>query len=199
MSEERVVYGEVIEQQLDNAVAAIPDGDERSMDIGSPYGSLRSFELAQRMAKALSCSDLVPTTYRGNVANTLVALELAHRTRLSPFMVMQNLYIMNGRPSWSAQFLIALVNTSGRFAEPIVFHADDTGTWCSAMLPSGRECIGAKVTMSMAESEGWTRNKKWQTMPELMLRYRAAAFFARQFVPDLLLGLYTDEEQAGMK
>ena len=42
---------------------------------------LSNFDLAQREAKALSASDLVPTQYKGNVANTLVALEIAHRIR----------------------------------------------------------------------------------------------------------------------
>lgn len=169
--------------------------------IGSPYNSEGSFVLGQRMAKALSSSDLVPMNFRGHIANTLVALELAHRTKLSPFMVMQNLYVINGRPSWSAQFLIALVNSSGRFAGPIEFVSDNESCYCIARLHSGRDAIGAKVTMDMARQEGWVdkRGSKWQTMPELMLRYRAAAFFARQFVPDLLLGLYTDEEQEHFK
>ena len=41
-----------------------------------------SFETAQREAKALSSSDLVPQQYKGNVANTLVALEIAHRIEI---------------------------------------------------------------------------------------------------------------------
>jgi len=71
---------------------------------------LSSFELAQRQAKALSASDLVPQQYKGNVANTLVALEIANRIGASPLMVMQNLHIIHGRPSWSSTFVIAAIN-----------------------------------------------------------------------------------------
>ena len=48
--------------------------------------------------------------------------------------------------------------------------------------------------MEMAQKEGWTRNSKWSTMPQLMLRYRAATFFGRQYVADLLLGIQTEDE-----
>jgi len=50
--------------------------------------------------------------------------------------------------------------------------------------------------MAMAEAEGWSTKpgSKWKTMPELMLRYRAAAFFARIYAPDITLGMQTSEE-----
>ena len=48
--------------------------------------------------------------------------------------------------------------------------------------------------MKMARLEGWTRNSKYTSMPEVMLRNRAATFFGRQFIPDLLLGVQTSEE-----
>jgi hypothetical protein len=49
--------------------------------------------------------------------------------------------------------------------------------------------------MKMAQQEGWTRkNPKYQSMPELMLKNRAATFFGRQYIPDLLLGVQTSEE-----
>ena len=44
------------------------------------------FEHAQRIAKLLSSSDLVPNQYKGNIANTMVALEMAHRMNASPMM-----------------------------------------------------------------------------------------------------------------
>ena len=50
----------------------------------------------------------------------------------------------------------------------------------------------------MAKAEGWLQKQgsKWQTMPDLMLRYRAAAFFARQYAPELTMGMHTAEEVA---
>lgn len=63
---------------------------------------------------------------------------------------------------------------------------------------SGEKIEGPKITMEMAKAEGWLTKtgSKWLTMPELMLRYRAAAFFARLYAPDITLGMQTSEESA---
>ena len=163
-----------------------------------------SFEDAQRMAKMLASSDLVPAEYReiGNgkgIANTMIALNMAKRTGSDPMMIMQNLYMVHGRPGWSSQFIIAALNSSGRF-KPLQFVMDGAGATRSCFIKTtdkdGNELIGPTVTMAMAKAEGWLDKKgsKWQTMPELMLRYRAAAFFGRLYAPDVLMGMQTAEE-----
>ena len=48
--------------------------------------------------------------------------------------------------------------------------------------------------MGLAQAEGWTRNRKYQTLPDLMLRYRAAAFFISMYLPDATMGFRTVEE-----
>jgi hypothetical protein len=50
--------------------------------------------------------------------------------------------------------------------------------------------------MAMAKREGWATKSgsKWQTMPDLMIRYRAAAFWGRLYIPELLVGIQTQEE-----
>ena len=68
---------------------------------------------------------------------------------------------------------------------------------CSAVeKASGKTVTGPAVTMAMAKAEGWStkQGSKWKTMPELMLRYRAAAMFGRLYVPDLLVGIQSQEE-----
>lgn len=75
----------------------------------------RQFESMQRCAKPYAESTVVPTTYRGNIGNCIIALELAHRMNLPALAVMQNLYVVNGSPSWSSKFLVASINTCGRF------------------------------------------------------------------------------------
>ena len=154
-------------------------------------------ELAQRMATALSRSTMVPMDYRGSVANCLVAMEMAHRTGISPLMVMQNMFIIQGRPSWSSQFIIAVINASGRFTPlDFVFSEDRQECYCTSTR-DGKLVEGPVVSYQMAKDEGWSTKggSKWRTMPELMIRYRAAAFFGRVHCPDLLLGLYSEHEQ----
>lgn len=154
------------------------------------------FEHAQRIAKLLSSSDLVPNQYKGNIANTMVALEMAHRMNASPLMVMQNLHIIHGRPSWGSSFIIASLNSCGRFG---TLRFESTPTSCKAVTmdkQSGAILDGPTVTMEMAKLEGWLDKpgSKWKTMPELMLKYRAAAFFGRLYAPEIMMGLYSADE-----
>ena len=154
------------------------------------------FEHAQRIAKVLSSSDLVPTTYKNNVANTLVALEMANRMGASPLMVMQNLHIIHGRPSWGSSFIIASLNSCGRFST-LRFVGD--ANKCKAVATdkaTGEVLEGPTVSLEMAKAEGWftKTGSKWITMPELMLKYRAAAFFGRLYAPEVLMGMQTTEE-----
>jgi hypothetical protein len=160
----------------------------------------QAFALLQRQATMLASSTLVPKDFQGNVANCCIGLEIANRLRASAFMVIQNIDIIHGRPSFRATFLIAMVNASGRFT-PLQFRmeGDKANRSCVAHCKdatTGEAIEGPEVSMAMAKAEGWsTKNgSKWLTMPELMLRYRAAAFFARLYAPDITLGMQTAEE-----
>lgn len=169
----------------------------------SLFSSIQAFENGQRIAKGLCSSNLVPEAYKGNVANTMVALEMANRINISPFMVMQNLHIIKGKPSWSSTFIISALNTCGRF-KPLRFkfegqnnQSDDYG--CRAItkdLETGESVIGPLVTWRMVKDEGWLSKpgSKWKTMPELMFQYRAAAFFGRLYAPDILTGMQSVDE-----
>lgn len=218
---------------------------ESQMPIVAPgFGSLQGFELMQRAARLLSSSTLVPVAYRqtiekldryGNVkesrenpnalANSVVALNMAQRMGADPLMVMQNLYIVEGRPSWSSQWIIAAINGCGRFS-PLRFDIQDLGdkevsytttSWnngqretstrtvtirdkvCVAWAvekETGERLESPKVTIEMAVKEGWytKSGSKWQTMEEVMLRYRTASFFGKLYAPELLMGLQSVEE-----
>ena len=165
------------------------------------FGTSDNFIMANQMAKALSSSTIVPREYQGNVSNCLVAIEQANRLKVSPLMVMQNLYVIQGRPSWSSKFLIAAINGSGKFDMELQYEEtkDKDGKPYSCLAwttKNGRRVEGKTVDMQMAKDEGWlTKNgNKWKTMPALMLRYRAASFFSSLNCPELTLGLYTKEE-----
>lgn len=162
---------------------------------------------AYSASKYLASSDLVPPTYK-KPENCLIALEFANRTGLSPLTVMQNLYVVQGKPSWSGQMCIALINGSKRFS-PLEFEfdgkpgEDNYGCFAYATrLDNGKVYYSDRVTISMAKKEGWyskidkygKETSKWQSMPTQMMMYRAGAFFARVHCPDILLGLPTTEE-----
>jgi hypothetical protein len=171
----------------------------------SPFqGDAEAWNTAQRIARALSSSSVVPEAYRGQagLANTLVAMEYANRLGASVLAVMQNLDVIHGRPSLRASFLIGAVNATRRFT-PIRYRwqgsegKDDWG--CRAIAKdreTGEECIGPLITIALAKAEGWStkQGSKWKTIPELMLMYRAGAWWSRVFCPELSLGLHTSNE-----
>lgn len=171
-----------------------------SQEIG--YFTEVGFVLSQRVAAMFAKSDMVPKEFQGNVANCVIALNMAKRMGAEPLMVMQNLYIVHGTPSWSSKFLIACFNACGRFSSlRYEFEgkegSDDWG--CRAVateFATGEKLEGAKITIGLAKKEGWIgkTGSKWVTMPEQMLRYRAAAWFIRAFAPEITMGLQTREE-----
>ncbi len=184
-----------------NVALVKTDNDDPSRALNA-FSSAANFAVAQRIASALSVSTIIPKEYRDNIPNCLIAIEIAARIGASVFMVMQNLDIIHGRPSWRATFLIATVNASKRFT-PLRFRWEGkagTETWgCRAVakdLENGEECIGSLITIGTARAEGWSTKpgSKWLTIPEQMLMYRAAAFWTRVYAPELSLGMQTADE-----
>ena len=158
------------------------------------------FNLLTTQARTFAATKIVPESYQGKPADCLVAIDMANRMGISPMMVMQNLYVVKGKPSWSGQACMSLIQGCGKFKN--VRHnyfgeenSDGRGCFVSAVWADTGEIVnGPKVTIAMAKAEDWTKNSKWKNIPELMLAYRAAAFFARVHCPEALMGVQTSEE-----
>lgn len=191
---------EVVVQEEKKEVATTSRNKVTDFSLGI-FGTSDNFIMAGQMAKALAQSTIVPNTYQNNQANCLIAIEQAQRLNVSPLMVMQNLYVIQGRPSWSSKFLIAAINNSGKYDMELQFDetVDKQGKPFSCKcwtMKNGRRVDGMTVDVDMAKDEGWLAKSgsKWKTLPQLMLRYRAASFFSSLNCPELTLGLYTREE-----
>lgn len=164
--------------------------------------TLQGFELAQRAAKCLATSTLVPEAYRGNLSNCIIALNMAQRMGADPLMVMQNLYLVHGRPSWSAPFMIASFNQCGRFDSIRYEWRGQQGEkeWgCRAYArekSSGERIESAWIDWKMVEAEGWDKRNgsKWKTIPQQMFMYRSASWLVRAYAPELSMGLQTVDE-----
>jgi len=179
-----------------------PAPEAAAAPVAMGFNSQQGFELMQRGARLLAASTLVPQTYQNNLPNCVIALNMASRLGADPLLVMQNLYVVHGRPAWSAQFLIATFNQCGRFS---AIRYKWTGTegkddWaCQAYATekdTGETIVGPVISIAMAKREGWDSKagSKWKTIPQLMLMYRAAAWFVRTHAPELSMGLQTAEE-----
>lgn len=170
-----------------------------------PLTSLTDSKCAKALdfhARKYANSRIVPEAYRGNPDDCFVACSMANRMNIDPLIVMQQLYIVKGKPGWSGQACISLVNNCGKFT-PLEFTyvgtpgAKSYGCFAWANRKStGAPVKGSTVTMELVEKEGWLDKpgSKWKTMPEQMLAYRAAAFFARLYTPEALMGFQTVEE-----
>jgi hypothetical protein len=166
------------------------------------FSDAAGFDLAQRIAKAFSLSSLVPAQYQNNLPNCLIALDMAQRIGISPMQCAQNLYVVQGRPSWSAKFLIATFNQCGRYSSIRYEWQSEQGKpdWgCRAYAiekATGERVQSSWITWKLVEAEGWNKKSgsKWLTMPEQMFMYRAAAWLVNTHAPEISMGLNTAEE-----
>lgn len=184
-----------------------PKGGTLATYSGGVFGNVEQFETSQRMGKALALSTFFPASLKGkdageSMSNALVVLELGQRLNLSPVQVAQNVHIIHGRPSFSAKMKMALLAQRSRFIDIQYEMTGEQGkdTWGCVVVATdstnGQQVRGVEVTIAMAKAEGWyaKNGSKWQTMPELMLKYRAASFFVDTQCPDLVLGIATAED-----
>ena len=181
------------------------EADQQKLQLPAATNLLQNPKLLNQIFKLsniYSSSSMVPDSYRGKPDNCFVALELASRMDVSPMLIFQTLYIVQGKPSWSGQACKALVDGSGKFRESEYimtgnFEDGSRGCYLQAVnSKTGKLVKGTEITLKMARDEGWMNKNgsKWKTMPEQMLKYRAAAFFARTECPEVLMGFQTAEE-----
>lgn len=172
------------------------------MEVSIGWDSSGQFEHTQRVARMLTETTLVPDNFRGkeNLGNAVIALNMATRLGADVLAVMQSIYIVYGKPSWASTFIIALINSSKRFDGILRYRMSGSGNerTCVAWVKSrdGEILESPESSIQMAIAEGWygKNGSKWKTMPDLMLRYRAATFFGRFYCPDLMLGMRSTEE-----
>lgn len=161
-----------------------------------------SFERLMEMSSFLSKSTVVPAVYMNRPENCFIALDMASRMGISPMIVMQNLHIIQGKPSWSGAAVASLIKASPQFknVELVYVGAPNTDNWGAYVTAestiTGKTIKGGTVTLAIAKKEGWFQKagSKWQTMPEIMLAYRAYAWFGRVHAPELLMGLQSSDE-----
>lgn len=154
----------------------------------------KAMEMSEFMAK----SDIIPAHYKGKPSNVFIALQTALRMNIDPLMVMQSTFVVSGKLGMASSFAISLANSSGLFKDGIRYKVSGSGenlavTAYTNYRSSGEE-ISYTVSMKMAQAEGWVKNSKYQSMPELMLRYRAATFLIRTHAPEVLNGMHMVEE-----
>lgn len=178
-------------------IRQIPTQTQTQLASHTDTGIISDFRQYFKMASELCKADIIPQAYKGKVADTAIAIDMANRMGVSPMMVMQSMYVVKGKPSWSGQACLSFIRAKFTDVKVIYVGAkgtDDRGCYIKATDKDGDVLEGTTVTMSMAKAEGWTSNSKWRNMPEQMLAYRAASFFARVHCPETLMGVQVEGE-----
>ena len=178
-------------------IRQMPTQTQTQLASHTDTGIISDFRQYFKMASELCKADIIPQAYKGKVADTAIAIDMANRMGVSPMMVMQSMYVVKGKPSWSGQACLSFIRAKFTDVKVIYVGAkgtDDRGCYVKATDKDGDVLEGTTVTMSMAKAEGWTSNSKWRNMPEQMLAYRAASFFARVHCPETLMGVQVEGE-----
>ena len=180
--------------------------------FADPFESAASYRHFMEVARTFAGSIFVPEHFKGKPGDCLVALNLAKRMDEDPLQVMQNIFVVKGRPGFYTSFMIARANRRGGLRskirwdevtlEPaVVEHKGvkfpNVEVTAYAIDQFG-DRIEAAVSTAMAVAEDWVSNSKYRTMCIHMLRWRAAAFLIRQYMPEVMMGFSTVEEAETM-
>lgn len=169
--------------------------------VSTMWNDVELFKQSQRMAQLLLASDTIPQSYKGKLPDCVIAIDMANRMGVSPLVIMQNSQIVRGNFSWKGTACKAMIDGCGKYDDSYYVEVgkrgeDSWGYYLEAIDKRGRVVKGCTVDIAMAKAEGWYQKdgSKWKTMPELMLKYRAAAFFFRTECASLAMGFLTTEE-----
>lgn len=154
---------------------------------------------AKDFAEVLSKSGLVPNEYQGRPANILVAVQWGNEIGLAPMQALQNIAVINGRPSLWGDSLLALVMQHPMFGgckEYMNKEKTVATTELTRLLPNGERMVTV-TTFSVDDAKKanlWNKKGPWQQYPHRMMQLRARGFAVRNCFPDALKGMITYEE-----
>ena len=159
-----------------------------------------TMEEAMKFSEMLARSSMVPRQYQGKPEDVMVACQWGREIGLAPMQALQNIAVINGKPSVYGDAAMALVQASP-VCEGIEETIEGEGTpnpvaVCIAHR-KGRKPVVAKFSVEDAKRAGlWGKQGPWQAYPKRMLQMRARGFALRDAFPDVLKGLITAEEAA---
>lgn len=175
---------------------------EKSLAVSERFSLVpKTFSEAKIFAEMLADSDFVPKQYYRKPGNILIAVQMGLELGLQPINALQNIAVINGKPSIYGDAMIAVVRASG-LCEYIdeTIDKSDPKNWIARCVtkrkgePKEREEI---FTTEMAiKGQLWGKAGPWTTYPDRMLKMRARGFLLRDVYGDVLCGLISSEEAA---
>ncbi|KXV66610.1 recombinase family protein [Gluconobacter oxydans] len=165
----------------------------------APAIQISSFNELMRFAEIAAGSGMVPKEYVGKPAAILIAVQMGSELGLAPMQSMQNIAVINGRPSIWGDALLGLVKASP-VCDDVVETMEGEGDRMTAICVAkrkGKSPVEARFSVQDAKDAGlWSKPGPWKQYPKRMLQMRARGFALRDAFPDVLRGLITAEEAA---
>jgi hypothetical protein len=145
------------------------------------------------LAKAFAESKMVPEQFKKSVGDCYIAVNLANRYRMDPWTLMQEMYIVSGKPMMSGKLSIAILNNS--LADPLRPEYSGAGEDRTIVLTGRPEGEEKPLSVELKVKDAKTANEQWKKNPDQMLMYAGARMWGRRYAPDILLGIVFDDEE----
>lgn len=159
----------------------------------------QNIQEAHQLATMIANSQLAPKDFRNKPEDTLVAMMMGNELGLNPMQSIQNIAVINGRPSIWGDAMIALVQNHPAFSGIKETFDDSTMTATCQVKRKGGEWH--TVTFSQADAQQanlWSKQGPWSQYPKRMLKLRARGYALRDQFADALAGLISAEEAQDM-
>lgn len=158
-----------------------------------------AIEELKKRCERIAASGLVPDHFAKNPRSIAVAIDMARALGEDPILLMQSIHFVSGKPGFAAQYMLGRLRKSGAIRGTVRYDIEGQGETLSVRAKAtdaetGEEVVGPPASMEMAKAEGWTKNPKYKSMPEGMLRKRAVTFLVRDHYPDVLAGFHVVDE-----
>jgi hypothetical protein len=145
------------------------------------------------LAKAFAESKMVPDHFKKSVGDCYIAINLAAHYGMEPWMLMQEMYIISGKPMMSGKMATAILNHS--LADPLRPEYSGDGEERMITLSGRPEGEAQPLTVTLKVKDAKTQNEQWRKNPDQMLMYAASRMWGRRYTPDIILGIVFDDEE----
>lgn len=173
-----------------------PDKQAAKMTLLSAFIP-QSLTEAIALSKLIANSDLAPKDFKGKPANCLIAMQMGAEVGLAPMQSLQNIAVINGRPSlWGDAALgVVQVHPEYEWHKERIEGSGDTRVAIFEIKRKGQEAYAVRFAVADAKKASlWGKAGPWQTYPDRMLQLRARGFGLRDKFADALRGLSIAEE-----
>ena len=171
--------------------------EEKTTTLGNVAAGGMPVDFANkfRMARVLCNSGLIPSGLN-TPEKVTVALQWGFELGLSPMVAVNNIAVVNGKPTMSADMLHAIARHNPEYAGLKWIEQTDKRAECVVIRKTANYTEETKgvYTWEMAQAAGLTSKDNWKKYPSRMLKHRALSYALRDAFPDVLAGIYNPEE-----